>query len=556
MADIAIKDGLKEDAIALLHKSLNYSDGNNNQRSESYLRLADLYFELENFVSAKNYYDSTLTVLPAIDERFPRVQDYAENLKDIARLITMIAQNDSIVRVFNMSDEERKVLAKKIKKEREEAAEQAAAKKADTPAASTRSMPIPIAGAKQSSFYFYNVAFLKKGKKDFSKIWGNRPLEDNWRRKNRPLTGGPGAVAGADSLQADVISEADLSDIFQGIPRNEAELAVLHLSTYEAMYQLGVLFRDRLQNNLRSTGTLEEMQSRYPDTLKYEKETWYYCHLGFRDLGNAARAKYYLDKLLAKYPTSPFARALTDPDFLNANKERDRELNQFYEQTYSYFKKGDYKSAYDRCQEAPKKYGTTNPLMAKFALLSALCTGNLRGDTAYCEALKEVIARYPESSEATRAKEIARLLSCEGFEVSNSSKASRPNTDNNFTLDDDKLHYFLVAFTGDVRLDDIKIAVSDYNREFHRLERLRISNIFLGTDTNTPIIVIRKFDNREQVMRYYEEVNSLKDFLGETSKISYTKECFAITQENYRRILRNKTLDGYREFFQDNYLNN
>lgn len=558
MADIAIKDGLKKDAIGMLHKSVNYNQTNTNQRSESYLLLADLYFETEDFVAAKKYYDSTLTVLPALDERYTRVQDYAENLKDIARLITTIETNDSIVRVFYMSPEERKELAKQIKEQREQERREAESKQAQPLAGANQSIPIPLAGGRPSSFYFYNAAFLKKGKKDFSKIWGDRKLEDNWRRKNRPITSGPIAETRTDSLQQNVLSEAELSDIFQGIPGSEAELAVLHLSTYEAMYNLGVLFRDRLQNNERCTGTLEEMQQRYPDTLKYQKEAWYYCHIAFKDLGNAPRAKYYLDKLIEKYPNSSFTRALTDPNFVNASKERERELNQFYDKTYSYFKDGDYKTAFDRCQEAPKKYGTTNPLMAKFALLSAMCTGNLQGKEAYCKTLNEVITRYPDSDEATRAREIARLLSCEGFQVA--ATQQRPNAgqrlDVSFTLDDDKLHYFLVAFSGDVRLDDVKIAISDYNREYHRLERLRISNIFLGTDTNTPIVVIRKFDNREAAMRFYEEVKDRKGFLGETKTKSYEKEFYAITQENYRLILKNKSLDGYREFFQTNYLKN
>ena len=103
-------------------------------------------------------------------------------------------------------------------------------------------------------------------------------------------------------------------------------------------------------------------------------------------------------------------------------------------------------------------------------------------------------------------------------------------------------------------MEDIKASISDYNRENHKLEQLRISNIFLGTDTNEPIIVIRKFDTKEQAMRFYQEVSKQKDFLGETDKKTYNKEFFAITQENYRRILKNKTLNGYREFLAENYL--
>jgi hypothetical protein len=55
-------------------------------------------------------------------------------------------------------------------------------------------------------------------------------------------------------------------------------------------------------------------------------------------------------------------------------------------------------------------------------------------------------------------------------------------------------------------------------------------------------------------MKYYDEVKNRKDFLGESGKKTYDKEYFAVTQENYRRILKNKTLDGYRDFYEENYL--
>ena len=55
-------------------------------------------------------------------------------------------------------------------------------------------------------------------------------------------------------------------------------------------------------------------------------------------------------------------------------------------------------------------------------------------------------------------------------------------------------------------------------------------------------------------MKYLNEVKSKRDFLGETAKVSYEKEFYLITQENYRRILKNKTIEGYREFFEANYL--
>jgi len=554
MAEIAIHDGNKIKGIDYLRKSLNFSKNNTTQRAESYLRLADIYFENEQFVLAKAYYDSTLTVLPVEDARHKRASDYATNLKDIARLIQTIEDNDSIVRIFRMSDEARKELAKSIKKQRDAAQAAAITSNAGNQPAGPAKAPPPTAGSKPSTFYFYNETFLKKGRKDFARNWGDRKLEDNWRRSNRISAGGPDEATGTDSSRTNAAADAELKDIFANIPKSEEELSVIHFATYEAMYQLGTLFRDRLENNRRCTGTLEDMQTRYPDTLRYEKETWYYCYLAFKDLSNLERAQYYLDKLVEKYPKSSYARTLTDPNFLNATKERERELNKYYEETYAIFEKRGYKEAFDRCEEAPKKFGSQNPLVAKFILLSALCTGNLNGNDAYCAALGDLIKRYPDSKEATRAKEIARVLACKGFEVEEKKKSDTP-IDEGFTREDDKLHYFIVALSGEnVKLDDVKAAVSDYNSENHKVEQLRISNIFLGTDTNTPIVVIRKFDNKEQAMRYYKEVKPLKEFLGESAKKTYNKEMFAVTQENYRRILKNKTLDGYREFFEENYI--
>lgn len=554
MAEIALRDGNKKEGISYLRKSISFNKTNPAQRAEAYLKLADIYFEEEQFVLAKAYYDSTLTVLSVDDVRHKRATDYAANLKDIARLLQTIEANDSIVRIFNMDDEQRKELAKTIKKQRE--AEQAAAiRGAATQPAAPAKAPPPVAGGKPSTFYFYNESFLKKGRKDFSRNWGDRKLDDNWRRSNRLLAGGPDAGAAGDSAKTNVVAEADLKDIFSNIPKSEEELTVLHMATYEAMYQLGTLYRDRLQNNRRCTGTLEELQARYPDTARYEKETWYYCYLAFNDLKNPEKTQYYYDKLVGKYPKSAYARTLTDPNFLNATKERERELNKYYEETYALFQQGGYKEVYTRCEEAPRKFGSQNPLVAKFALLSALCTGNLSGNEAYCAALGQVIKQYPDQPEATRAREIARVLACKGFEVDDKKKTDAGPIDDAFTLEDDKLHYFIVALTGDnFRLDEVKAAVTDYNSEFHKTEQLRISNIFLGTDTNTPIVVIRKFDNKEQAMRYFNEVKNEKGFLGETAKKTFNKEMFAVTQENYRRILKNKTLNGYREFFEENYL--
>ena len=89
-------------------------------------------------------------------------------------------------------------------------------------------------------------------------------------------------------------------------------------------------------------------------------------------------------------------------------------------------------------------------------------------------------------------------------------------------------------------IDNLKEAVHDLSTTLDRINLVQ------------PVSYTH-LDVYKRQMRYYNEVKERKEFLGETAKKTYTKEIFAITQENYRRVLKNKTLDGYREFFGDNY---
>ena len=76
--------------------------------------------------------------------------------------------------------------------------------------------------------------------------------------------------------------------------------------------------------------------------------------------------------------------------------------------------------------------------------------------------------------------------------------------DTEFVLEPNKVHYFLVALDASkINLNNAKTTVADYNQEFHKLDRLRVNNIYLGTNTNAPLLVIRRFKNATEAMDYY-----------------------------------------------------
>ncbi|MEM6723593.1 MAG: tetratricopeptide repeat protein, partial [Bacteroidota bacterium] len=197
MAEIALEEGVQDEAVAYLKKSLEYNVNNQPQKADSYLQLANIYFTREAYVPAKNYYDSTLLVLATRDERYPLVKNYAENLSGIAKEIQTIELQDSLLALRDLDEEGREELAKKLKKEQDERKSNLAPAQnriktggggslRNDPSTQNRNSLGSTANPSKSEYWAYNTSTVKRGKKDFEKKWGeSRVLEDDWRRSNR-----------------------------------------------------------------------------------------------------------------------------------------------------------------------------------------------------------------------------------------------------------------------------------------------------------------------------------------------------------------------------------
>jgi len=547
MATIALKDNDQLAAIEYLKSSLQYNEGNTAQKGESYLQLAQLYFDKESFVEAKAYYDSTLQVLPKTDERYDQVNEYANNLTDIAANLLVIQKQDSLLRISNMSDDERRALAFKIKKEEEEA--KFSNLKASENSTTKKARP----GSGKSNYWAYNEKIRKKGLKDFRKRWGDRPLEDNWRRSTRnELRSFEDDPEIAEEEINRELTDDDIKSIFRDVPSTPADVAKSEKEIAKAMLKLGGLYRDRLQDNEKSIKILEERERRFP-TAESRDEMYYFLYLAHTNLNNKTKAKYYYDKLAGEFPNSSYARVLTDPDFLSKSRAEDLALMQYYDQTYLSFENGKYSEVAQRIEAAQKEFGPGNKLQAKFALLGAMSKGSLQGKDAYRGGLREVIGKYPNTPEEVRAKEILKLLGqgrSDQASITNESKPD-PGEAGKYKVEAEKLHYFIVLITGgtEISLNEAKAEISNYNTEFNKLAKLRISPVSLG---DQPMVVIRRFKSQDKAMTYYEGITkNAESFLPEG--VEY--EIYPITQNNYRTVLKSKSLAGYRAFFEENYLN-
>lgn len=561
MALVYLADGNREEARAQLIKALDQR-GDNTQKTESFYLLASMYYEDAEYLKAKNYFDSTLTVMNDKDIRRPEVDKYAQSLTDIAKNLAVIQIQDSMLRVSGWSEKEQKQWAKKVVKDRENLSTPKVGL-LDQPRANSNSIPTSVnpTGSK-TSFFAYDDKILKKGIKDFEKIWGAITLQDNWRVSQKAknnfastnfnsATGDPSNQSKAEDDTPDTGEE--ISRLLAEVPNTEEQKNNAKEKIRNSMYTLGILYREKLENHSKAIAILEDVLIKYPNS-EIEQDVLYQVYLASMQNQDLVRAEKYKDRLVRDYPGSKYAQAILHPGSVAAEEDRDAKINRYYDETYTMYNKGQCEIAMNRVQAADSLF-KENPLKAKFAMLGVLCTGKSQGKDAYINALKDFIGRYPQSVERDKAKDMLRYLMGDEKAFETSDILKKREDPNAYEYVADELHY-VIAIVHDKKestLSDLKISISDFNQRFFQNDDLRISNIFLDANTEnptTPIIMVRKFDDAARAKRYYQTVmNNERLFI----KPEINKDIFAISQSNYRKLNASKDVDGYKSFFAANY---
>jgi uncharacterized protein (UPF0248 family) len=237
---------------------------------------------------------------------------------------------------------------------------------------------------------------------------------------------------------------------------------------------------------------------------------------------------------------------LTDPDFAKKSKKEGQILEDYYSATYAAFKKGQYQNVLDRCKQADSLFKVKNIYKAKFALISAMSTGYVAGKEKYILAIKEVIAKFPETPEQKRAKEILRLL--DGGEAAyNEISGTDVGKTGAYKREDESVHYIVFIMNDkEAKLEDMKSSLADFNHDNYKIKNLRVANVFFGQESDIPMLVTRKFEDRNEAMKYYDHIEKVK---GTVMPKNIIFEVFAISQNNYKELLKDKNSSIYSAFF-------
>jgi tetratricopeptide (TPR) repeat protein len=415
------------EAVEYLQKSASLATGGNSvQKAYTYLQLARIHYDaLEKYELAKAYYDSALTILPKDAAEYRVVSDRKNALDNFVAQQTIVKMEDSLQILARMNP---KALDDKIDgiieaQEKKRIEDEKKAKEALALAATQsgvqNGLPSMVNG-NDRRWELYDPSMINQGKIEFRRIWGNRVLEDDWRRstkQNRSLAGNnfngkaDSTAAVAAAAETVLTKESPVwkdrhANLKKNVPLTDSSFTVSQKKKEDALYNLGKIYRFDLKEPGRSVAAFNRVLNEYPQT-QYKEEIFYLMYLTLPESDKDRLV--WKDKLMSEFPNSTYARLLNSSanDGTTGDKDRNNPVKA-YENAYKLYADGNFTKALEDIESNLPAY-KGSMLEDKFALLRVFLVGKTRGREAYLQAINEFVRLYPNSIYLPRLKEMQEL---------------------------------------------------------------------------------------------------------------------------------------------------
>ncbi|MCZ8134139.1 MAG: tetratricopeptide repeat protein, partial [Algoriphagus sp.] len=561
--------------LKLLHQAAKEPGSNPRLKGYIYQKLADLNLsEFKDYRATKYYLDSALTYIKEGDPIALQIIDQKTTLDQYVFHVERLQKNDSLIFLAALGEEEQRKRAEAFLASEEERLVKEAAQKMQPKNTSIFDNLLAFSGKTSgSSFYFDNATAMQQGTIEFSRTWGNRPLQDNWRRRSALFQ-----TSGQSSPQAskvDSVSQKEnsalaglpsIESLLQAIPNSPEQLQTANSEMEESYFELGKLLYFDLKETKMSIDNLETLIRNYPNTIK-KPEAYYMLYLGQKELNG--NADFYVNRLNREFLSSPYTYSVNNPDAASGNLAY-LESSKRYEQAYNAYYRGNYEEAKGLIRSALAEFPLTRNT-EKLLLLDAMVTGKLENRMAFRSKLEEFIQNSKEVELTTLARNMLQpLLSQEEIAALQKEKYPQPDSsqlvadpiaeekkpevpaDSPYKVNESQTHIFVIALTPS-EVEAAKNLLGDlenFHAQAFSNARLRTGNMNMNQENS--IYIISPFSNAERALEYYKKFSEEFKSIGLSEQAK--SKSFFISIENFQTLNKTKNLEEYLVFFRTLYL--
>lgn len=563
------------------------------------LALGAIHFARRDYDQAQPCYSQAL---PALSNDYPDYKTLRRR-SDVLDELAVYSQNvhlqDSLLRLSEKSPEEqRKVIAKIIdelkKREKQERDEQEMQERlannqslATNQRGGAATAPATFGLNDDKSWYFYNRAAKAAGKTQFQRLWGNRRLEDDWRRRNKAMfslnagdedteaTGSDTAPADTTQLteqqrkQAATELERENDPHYEQyylkqIPKTDDDRATCHDIIQEGRYNMGIILKDKLEDMPAAVAEFTTLLRDYPDNV-YRLDTYYNLYLLYMRHGLTAEAEQYRQLILQHFADSKYGHAMQDPAYLDNLRAMGQVQEQNYAQAYSDYLDNRNDRVHQAYEQMQRQYPMSE-LMPKFMFLHALAYVTDGDEAGFSATLKQLLERYPDTDLTPTASAMLKSLnagrhirsSASGTNKrgllwathlsQNDSTAASTTQVTPFSTDTDTPQYLLLAYPTDtVSANQLLYDVAYHNFTTFVVKDYDLEQMTFGA---LGILLVKGFANAGEVSHYR---TILED--GMRGKLPPQVRLVTISQDNFAILLREgRSLQEYFRFSEEQLL--
>ena len=429
IGDIYLEHEDTTKALEYYEKGIESSTENGINKAVVLVNAGDIYYKQRDYVQASPCYKEATQILSVENEQYARIQRRSETLDELVVEHNIVVLQDSLQRLAALSEEEQmkvveKIIADLIQAEKDEAerlaqAERAAENDNGPRSVNTQNM---LGGGGSGAWYFYNPQLMRSGKQTFRTQWGNRILEDNWRRLSKASTSSSfmateeeipeDSIANEDTIsKAEQTAEIDdhkPAFYLQQIPKTAEDIERSNQQIADALYNMVYIYRDRVGDQALSDATFQEYCRRFP-TNERLVELYYMQYLTALKNQNNADAEQYRKAIIQQFPESKEATIVSQPDYFERLKKMSAEQDSLYENTYYNYQDNNFAVVKANKQYAEEHYPLT-PLMPRFLFLNAIAVAKTEGQEAFTQELQDMVTRYPDNELTAMAKDMIALM--------------------------------------------------------------------------------------------------------------------------------------------------
>ena len=505
-------------AIKYYNKSLKNPGKEGLVNLKNYNILGDYFFDKNEYLTSAAYYDSTLTQINNDKKLFRKINKRRESLEEVIYYELSVKTNDSILRLIEMSEDERVAYfkgyieeqKKKLNKEKE-----IVNSKNENSFVTTKNNNI---SNKNAVFYFYNPTVLAYGKNEFKKLWGDKKLTDNWRNGKTPPALKPLIAIGKENLK--ISTTQNLEGYLKSVPSSSSSIDSIYKQLDYSYLQLASIYSSKfleygLSNNKIQNIDFNRNKPEFVLSAKY---------LNYKNclvLGLLDEAESIKSDIILNFPGSKYAEILNNPEaYATSDIDNIREL---YGALFQDFQNQDYVKAILGLEKLISAF-ETHPLAPKMQLLKASAIARIEGFENYKKALEFIAKNYPNSIEG----EEAQILLEEVIPIVENANFEQVEKGDNFKL----IYYF--PKENYQKIEDFKESLSLALSDLKNIQLNSSTDIY---DNSSTFVVLHG-------LKSYDGAKGLSIIL-EQNDVFVKKSSFVISSDNYQTLQMHKNLSVY-----------